>query len=93
MRFIEKCGPAAKNLAFTEHSYNDSSLACAQIHRSLQKDMPFSDNINLLSQITLPTNVISGCIRFNPYQIGNFLKVIFLDPLKKSTAFEKMDSL
>ena len=87
MRFIEKCGPAAKNLAFTEHSYNDSSLACAQIHRSLQKDMPFSNNIDRLSQITLPKNVISGGIGFNPKQIGKFLKVIFMEPLKKSTAF------
>lgn len=87
MRFIEKCGPAAKNLAFTDHSYNDSSLAGAQIHRSFQKDMPFSNNINPLSQITLPKNVICGGIGFNPKQIGKFLKVIFLEPLKKSTAF------
>ena len=87
MRFIEKCGPAAKNLAFTEHSYNDSSLACAQIHRSLQKDMPFSNNINFLSQIPLPENVISGGIGFNLKQIGKFLKVIFMESLKKSTAF------
>ena len=87
MRFVEKCGPAAKNFAFTEHSYNNSSLACAQIHRSLQKDMPFSNNIDPLSQITLPKNVISGGIGFNPKQIGKFLKVIFLEPLKKSTVF------
>ncbi len=87
MRFIEKCGPAAKNLAFTEYSYNNSALACAQIYRSFQKDMPFSNNINLLFQITLPKNVISGGIGFNPKQICEFLKVIFLEPLKKSTAF------
>ncbi len=87
MRLIEKCGPTAKNLAFTEHSYNDSSLACAQIHRSLQKDVPFSNNIDPLSRITLPKNVISGGIGFNQKQIAKFLKVIFLEPLKKSTAF------
>ncbi len=87
MRFIEKCGPAAKNLALTEHSYNDSSLAGAQIHRSFQKDMPFSNNIDPLSQITLPKNVITGGIGLNLKQIGKFLKVIFLEPLKKSTAF------
>jgi hypothetical protein len=87
MRFIEKCGPAAKNLAFTEHSYNDSSLAGAQIHRSFQKDMPFSNNIDLLSRITLPKNMISGGVGFNPKQIGKFLKVIFSKSLKKSTAF------
>ena len=87
MRFVEKCGPAAKNLAFTDHSYNDSSFAGAQIHRSLQKDMPFSNNIDPLSQITLPKNVISGGIGFNPKQLGEFLEMIFLEPLKKSTAF------
>jgi hypothetical protein len=49
--------------------------------------MPFSNNIDPLSQITLPKNVITGGIGLNPKQIGKFLKVIFLEPLKKSTAF------
>jgi hypothetical protein len=48
--------------------------------------MPFSNNIDPLSLVTLPKNVISGGIGFNPKQIGNFLKVICLKPLKKSTA-------
>ncbi len=93
MRFIEKRGPAAKNLAFTEHSYNDRSLASAQIQGSFQKDMPFSNNIDPLSHITLPKNVISGGIGFNTKQICEFLKVIFLEALKKSTPFQEMDSL
>ena len=87
MRFIEECGPAAKNLSFAEYSYNDSSLAGAQIHGPFQKDMPFSNNIDPLPQITLPKNVISGSLGFDLKQIGKFLKVIFLKPLKKSTAF------
>jgi hypothetical protein len=87
MLLIEKGRPAAKNLTFSEHTYDGTTLACAQIQRPLQKDMAFSNNIDPIFQVTLSKNVISGGIGFQMTEFGDFQNFILLESLEKITAF------
>jgi hypothetical protein len=52
-----------------------------------------SNYVDPISPIALPKNVISGCIGFHSAQICHFLKVVFLQPLEKLAAFQKLDNL
>jgi hypothetical protein len=55
--------------------------------------MALNHNIDVISQIALPENMISRSVCFHPTQICDFLNVIFLEPLEKFTAFKEMLNL
>jgi len=81
--YAQERGPATKGPAFSDDPDHHIPFARSQIDGSLQSDLAFSNDVNVITCVSLAKDHLTGLKGLIPAQAGDLFNVLSVEPSEK----------